>query len=768
LAVLVFALCRLAALGQDITWVKNKETLAPKGTLQLSGNLEMLPLATMTCNVTPATCDNVNVSGAAILDGRLVVNMTGTFARSSRRTLLDAHGGRMGIFSLVKINYPTDQGLKARITYDANHVYLEIAFGPEGFPPPLATQTAHEIKPTPPAVSGTQAPGTPFRPTVAGLTFVERVAYQYAIEEVYWRHRIWPKDNPQPKPPLDAVISREQIEKRVTDYLRKSQLVTDQRGSPISASELQAEMDRMAQHTKRPEMLRELFEALGNDPFVIAECLARPIVAERLLAAPSVVAGVLPAPISLSAAGTAASTGNRIGSMANLGKTQYKLPEIPVGAECTDDTWVATSIVNVPDARDDHTAVWTGSEMIIWGGFANLPPYFWNTGGRYNPAIDSWTATSTTNAPTGRDFHTAVWTGTEMIVWGGYSFACDLNTGGRYNPTSDTWTPSNTVNAPEARETHTAVWTGSEMIVWGGSGCCSSCNLNSGGRYNPLTDTWTATNTVNAPEARWYHTAEWTGSEMVVWGGTNLTIYLNTGGRYTPSTDSWTATGVSNDVLGRVAHTAVWTGSEMMVWGGGDSTFNDCNTGGRYNPIDDSWAATNTLNAPSPRESHAAVWTGGEMIVWAGIFCCPGIDFNTGGRYDPGTDSWVPTSTANAPHARDSHTAIWTGSEMIAWGGRYFVPNNVIFLNTGGRYCAQPPLTPTPTPTATASPTPTATIPPTATPTATATATPTLTPTPTSTPTVTTTPTPTATPRPTLTPRTEPTPRGRPTAPPRP
>ena len=32
------------------------------------------------------------------------------------------------------------------------------------------------------------------------LTFEERVAYQYAIEEVYWRHRIWPKDNPGPKP----------------------------------------------------------------------------------------------------------------------------------------------------------------------------------------------------------------------------------------------------------------------------------------------------------------------------------------------------------------------------------------------------------------------------------------------------------------------------------------------------------------------------------------------------------------------------------------
>jgi hypothetical protein len=42
-------------------------------------------------------------------------------------------------------------------------------------------------------------------------------------------------------------------------------------------------MERMAQHTQQPEVLRELFEALGNDPFVIAECLARPALSERLV-----------------------------------------------------------------------------------------------------------------------------------------------------------------------------------------------------------------------------------------------------------------------------------------------------------------------------------------------------------------------------------------------------------------------------------------------------------------------------------------------------
>ena len=78
-------------------------------------------------------------------------------------------------------------------------------------------------------------------------------------------------------------MSQAQLEKKVSDYLRKSQAFEDYWQRPITAEQLQAEMDRMAKHTKQPEVLRELFEALGNDPLVIAECLARPALAERLV-----------------------------------------------------------------------------------------------------------------------------------------------------------------------------------------------------------------------------------------------------------------------------------------------------------------------------------------------------------------------------------------------------------------------------------------------------------------------------------------------------
>src|SRR6267154_2802310 len=120
------------------------------------------------------------------------------------------------------------------------------------------------------------------------LSFAERVAYQRAIEDVYWRHRIWPKERPDPKPSLDAVMSQAQIEKKVRNYLRNSQALADYWQRSIAAHQLQSEMDRIAQNTRQPEVLQELFEALGNDPFVIAECFARPILAERLLPHPEI------------------------------------------------------------------------------------------------------------------------------------------------------------------------------------------------------------------------------------------------------------------------------------------------------------------------------------------------------------------------------------------------------------------------------------------------------------------------------------------------
>ena len=523
------------------------------------------------------------------------------------------------------------------------------------------------------------------------LTFAERVAYQRAIEEVYWRHRIWPKDHPDAKPSLDAVMTQAHLEKKVADYVRKSQALQDYWQRPIKAEQLQAEMERMAQHTKQPEVLRELFAALGNDPFVIAECLVRPVLAERLITSFSAHDQNMQGELKVRPESRRASADNLAGYYMAAASASYWRPTIsdrPGG--CIDETWTGTSTTNAPAARASHTAVWTGSEMIVWGGYGGS---YLNTGGRYDPSTDSWAAISTGNAPSARAGHTAVWTGNEMIVWGGDD-GHSLNTGGRYNPATNTWTPTSTTNAPVGRLFHTALWSGNQMVVWGGWG---EVEFNTGGRYDPSTDSWTATSTISAPAARLDHSAVWTGSEMIVWGGSP---YTNTGGRYEPSTDSWTATSLTNAPEARGYHTAVWTGSEMIVWGGSSGI--PLNTGGRYNPGTNTWIATPTTNVPSLRFGHTAVWTGNEMIIWGGFDDNFNI-FNTGGRYNPGTNSWIATSISNAPQGRFSHRAVWTGSEMIVWGGIVDLFNNTD-TNTGGRYCAAAPSA-TPTPTASATPT---------------------------------------------------------------
>jgi N-acetylneuraminic acid mutarotase len=153
-------------------------------------------------------------------------------------------------------------------------------------------------------------------------------------------------------------------------------------------------------------------------------------------------------------------------------------------------------------------------------------------------------SSSQAQAPAARSQHTAVWTGSQMIVWGGHAMGL-LNTGGIYDPANNTWAPTSMV-APDARASHTAVWTGSRMIVWGRFSSEPGGVTNSCGIYDPASDTWTSTDIFAAPDVRSQHTAVWTGSRMIVWGGVGGSTgpFLNTGGLYDPASNTWTPTSI--------------------------------------------------------------------------------------------------------------------------------------------------------------------------------------------------------------------------------
>jgi N-acetylneuraminic acid mutarotase len=554
------------------------------------------------------------------------------------------------------------------------------------------------------------------------LAFEDRVAAQRAIEEVYWAHRIWPRENPGPKPSFESRISEAQLRSKVQDYLSKSVALEVLWRRPITQKDLQSELDRMASTSRDPGMLKELFEALGPDAHVIGETLVRQSLVDRRMRQAYARDDRFHGALHLKADEVRDSMERTPLAAVRVPGAEYRefrwqlhdrdhVKRNPNAVQLDRSEWdrllkelSARLPAGLPGSRSDveetedrfqliellestplevvlGALIWPKQGMDAWWQAQDQDQWdrFVEPAGVYSmPALEAGCAPDTWGQslggfpgenPESRAENSVVWTGTEMIVWGG-RYADITNTGGRYNPATDTWTRTSIgVDVPEARFQHTAVWTGDRMIVWGGYGP-NGYSLNSGGSYDPLGDRWSPINSGEAPSPRQGYTAIWTGTEMIVWGGMDQEGRTNTGARYRPDSDSWQPTSLDGSVpSGRLQHTAVWTGVEMIVWGGKVADNTPTNTGGRYDPLLDIWVPISAdITAPSARTGHTAVWTGSEMIIWGGSDRFG--TRNSGARYNPTTDSWVATGGgASVPSSRHGHRAVWTGSEMLVWGG---------------------------------------------------------------------------------------------------
>lgn len=353
-------------------------------------------------------------------------------------------------------------------------------------------------------------------------------------------------------------------------------------------------------------------------------------------------------------------------------KISYNLPKIQLSKSTPQS--IGWEIPKTPTGRYEHSAIWTGNKMIIWGGRNNSKVL--NSGYMYNPALNSWHAISNKNAPSPRTKHSAVWTGSKMIVWGGGN---SLNSGGIYDPSNDTWTDINVVNAPDGTYSHNAIWTGEEMIVWGGFESFF------GGRYNPDTDSWQTIAPQPEVASRIGGSVIWTGEEMIVWSGRyNFGLAQSGGAKYSPTSDSWTVLSQINAPSPRAYHSTIWTGNEMIIWGGSQDFSNGLNDGYIYNPTKDMWTALPSNNAPQARLSHASVWTGNKMVVWGGY---DGLNSISNAKlFNLNLGVWENLSLLNAPINKSYlFSTIWTGSEMIVWGGDKG-SGSYRASNTGGKF----------------------------------------------------------------------------------
>ena len=138
------------------------------------------------------------------------------------------------------------------------------------------------------------------------------------------------------------------------------------------------------------------------------------------------------------------------------------------------------------------------------------------------------------------------------------------------------------------------------------------------------------------------------------------------GAAYDPAKDTWRRIGSKPAPL-EGAH-AVWDGHEVLVAGGTRPGHGLAKAGLAYNP------ATNRFRRLAPigsgRAGTAAVWTGRRLLVWGGE-TFPGATMTAGHglSYDPIGNRWSPLPPSPLP-ARVDPTAVWTGRELIVWGGR--------------------------------------------------------------------------------------------------
>ncbi len=561
------------------------------------------------------------------------------------------------------------------------------------------------------SLTGPEAAGPPV------VSHAQRVAARTAVERVYFGHQ-----EGEGRTFLEAVPPA-LVERKVRDDLALSAALREVWGRPITAAMLETEWQRIAARTRFPGRLREIYAALDDDPLIIQECFVRPVLVRRLareaflsdhrIHGPAaararalhdaLVSGSLDPLVPHSGRQVVRVTAGRGRGDARPADGSLSI-ELPARAYAERRSRAPTRPGSVGPIEEEDEAyrieVLLGEEptgiqlavysepRVAWDGWwlrrrdqfdpdaepavadasAPFPPMAVSPGGGAGALLpcnpdDTWDNGLLDDVPESRFDHSAIWTGSEMIVWGGFGGAY-LNTGSRYDPLTDSWSSTSTVGAPDPRFDHTAVWTGSRMIVWGGSD--GSGDLDTGASYDPSTDSWSGLATNKAPSARSGHTAVWTGTVMAIWGGTDGVSSFATGATYDPAANRWSTMATSGAPSARSGHTAVWTGSVMVVWGGTNGA-TALATGGRYNVAGNSWSGIATAGAPTARVDHVAAWTGGRVVIWGGDDGMAPL--GGGARYDPVADAWTPLSAVGAPSARTGAAASWTGSRLVIWGG---------------------------------------------------------------------------------------------------
>lgn len=298
-----------------------------------------------------------------------------------------------------------------------------------------------------------------------------------------------------------------------------------------------------------------------------------------------------------------------------------------------DRTW--TRLDSPPDfePRASPIGVAGGNNVLVTGGLTpttsgNAQAVLFDSAERVWQRIDP--------SPIGLELGWGFWTGEQFVLIGAESDSGAER--GRmsvviYSVGERRWTVG-TPMPGSVRAGASAVWTGTELVIWGGVTSADTPGalqpLATGLAYDVSSDEW-RTIALAPLDPRHGHSATWTGSQMVVWGGAVDEVWVADydgqrgpfadGAIYDPRSDTWRA--FSSGFPGRSHHIAVWTGSAVLFWGGdvrtGDSSFRRLTDAILFEPASQCWTEVSGTLVPATVDYVPAVWTGRSLAYWGAI-----------------------------------------------------------------------------------------------------------------------------------------------------
>jgi N-acetylneuraminic acid mutarotase len=311
-------------------------------------------------------------------------------------------------------------------------------------------------------------------------------------------------------------------------------------------------------------------------------------------------------------------------------------------------------------AKDRPTFLWTGTELVVWGGNGATDGY------RYNPNSNSWTTMSNTNAPSARNFYLSCFTGTELLIWGGSDVnnGTGLSSGARYNIAGNTWSGMSESNAPAFLFGANCIKEGNALYIYGGSS--SNVYSNKVNKYDLINNAWTQ-NTPGGTAVPVRSGAGLMSSNgfIYMYGGTytpqfGITQFLNDGYVYNIAGNSWSVN-VGSGVIGYVGSVNIQRGNKVYSFGGvmgSGNNFTYVNELGVKDITAGNPGYTKLGNAPIAARfgSYVDTLPGNRLIFWggftyAGSFYVPfadGIVYNINNTYQDIASEGAPPSSLKA------------------------------------------------------------------------------------------------------------------------